>query len=47
MEYMSMEYSWLHLWFTTLIISGLMLNYQLYLKSYFSKKWAKIAVFGK
>ena len=47
MEYMSEEYLWLLLWLTALIISGLMLNYQLYLKSYFSKKWAKIAVFGK
>ena len=47
MEYMSEEYLLLLMWFTTLIISSLMLNYQLYLKSYFSKKWAKIAVFGK
>ena len=47
MEYMSEEYLWLLLWLTALIISGLMLNYQLYLKSYFSKKWAKMAVFGK
>lgn len=47
MEYMSEEYLWLLLWLTTLIISGLMLKNKLYLKSYFSKKWAKIAVFGK
>ena len=47
MEYMSEEYLWLLLWFTSLIINVLMLNYQLHLKSYFSKKWVKIAVFGK
>ena len=47
MEYMSKEYLWLLLWFTALIINVLTLNYQLHLKSYFSKKWAKIAVFGK
>lgn len=47
MEYMSEEYLWLLLWITTLIISRLMLKNQLYLNSYFSKKWAKIAVFGK
>lgn len=47
MEYMSEEYLWLLLWLTALIINSLMLNYQLYFKSYFSKKWAKIAVFRK
>ena len=47
MEYMSKEYLWLLLWLTALIINVLTLNNQLYLKSYFSKKWAKIAVFGK
>lgn len=47
MEYMSEEYLWLFLWLTTLIISRLILKNQLYLKGYFSKKWAKIAVFGK
>lgn len=47
MDSMSKEYLWLFLWTTTLIISGLMPNYHIYLKSYFSKKWAKIAVFGK
>lgn len=47
MEYMSEEYLWLLLWITTLIISYLTLKYQHYYICYFSKKWAKIAVFGK
>jgi hypothetical protein len=47
MEYMSKEYLWRILWLTTLIISLLILKNQLYLNCYFSKKWVKIAVFGK
>lgn len=45
MEYMSEEYLRLLLWITALIISSLTMENQLYLNSYFSKKWAKIAVF--
>lgn len=47
MEYMSEEYLWLLLRLTSLIISRLIMKNRLYLNSYFSKKWAKIAVFGK
>ena len=47
MEYMSVEYYRRFLLLTSLNINKLWLNNESYFILDFSKKWAKIAVFGK